>query len=44
MVIVNIFTYTLMRLGEKSRELVQIDGPDGGITIPFLKDTGKVVC
>ena len=27
-----------MRLGENSRGLVPIDGPDGGITIPFLKD------
>lgn len=30
--------YTLMRLAENSRELVCIDGPDGGMTIPFLKD------
>ena len=30
--------YTLMRLAENSRELVSIDGPDGGMTIPFLKD------
>ncbi len=34
--------YTLMRLGENSRELVPIDGPDGGITIPFLKDILRV--
>ena len=27
-----------MRLAENSRELVSIDGPDGGMTIPFLKD------
>lgn len=30
--------YTLMRLKENSRELVPIDGPDGGMTVPFLKD------
>jgi len=30
--------YTLMRLAENSRELVPIDCPDGGMTIPFLKD------
>ena len=30
--------YTLMRLKENSRDLVPIDGPDGGITVPFLKD------
>lgn len=30
--------YTLMRLGENSRGLVIIDGPGGGMTIPFLKD------
>lgn len=27
-----------MRLAENSRELVCIDGPHGGMTIPFLKD------
>ena len=27
-----------MKLAENSRELVSIDGPDGGMTIPFLKD------
>ena len=30
--------YTLMRLAENSQELVSIDSPDGGMTIPFLKD------
>ena len=27
-----------MRLAENSWELVSIDGPDGGMAIPFLKD------
>ena len=27
-----------MRLAENSWELVSIDDPDGGMTIPFLKD------
>ena len=30
--------YTLMRLAANSRGLIPIDGPDGGITVPFLKD------
>lgn len=30
--------YTLLRLGENSRELIPVDGPDSGMSIPFLKD------
>lgn len=30
--------YTLMRLKESSRNLIPIDSPDRGMTIPFLKD------
>ena len=30
--------YTLMRVSENSRDLVGIEGPDGGVTVPFLKD------
>lgn len=30
--------YTLMRTSDNSRTLVSIEGPDGGITVPFLKD------
>ena len=30
--------YTLMRVSENSRDLVAIEGPDGDVTIPFLKD------
>lgn len=27
-----------MRVSENSRDLVGIEGPDGGVTVPFLKD------
>ena len=30
--------YTLMRLAEKSSRLVEIEGSESGITVPFLKD------
>lgn len=30
--------YTLMRVSENSRDLVAIEGPDGGVTVTFLKD------
>lgn len=30
--------YTLMRVADNSRELVAIEGPDGGVTVTFLKD------
>ena len=30
--------HTLMRVSENSRDLVAIEGPDGGVTVPFLKD------
>ena len=30
--------YTLLRLAENSHTMVEIEGPDGGITVPFLKD------
>ena len=30
--------YTLMRVSENSRNLVAIEGPDGGVTVTFLKD------
>ena len=30
--------YTLMRVAENSRNLIAIEGPDGGTTVTFLKD------
>ena len=30
--------YSLLRLGENSHGLVEIEGSDSGITVPFLKD------
>ena len=30
--------YTLMRTADNSRSLVAVEGPDGGTTVPFLKD------
>lgn len=30
--------YTLLRLGANSRSLVEIETPDGGLTVPYLKD------
>ena len=30
--------YTLLRLGSGSRSLVEIEGPDTGITVPYLRD------
>ena len=30
--------YTLLRLGENSHNLVEIEGPISGLTVPFLKD------
>ena len=30
--------YTLMRVSDNSHDLVAIEGPDGGVTVPFLKD------
>ena len=30
--------YTLLRLGENSRALVEIEGPDSGLTARYLKD------
>ena len=30
--------YTLMGVSENSRDLVAIEGPDGGVTVPFHKD------
>lgn len=30
--------YTLMRVSENSRDLVAIEGPDGGVNVTFLKD------
>ena len=30
--------YTLLRLTENSHHMVEIEGPDSGITVPFLKD------
>lgn len=30
--------YTLLRLAENSHNMVEIEGPDSGITVPFLKD------
>ena len=29
--------YTLLRLGDNSHTMVEIDGPDGGISVHFLK-------
>ena len=30
--------YTLLRLGENSHSLIEIEGPETGITVSFLKD------
>jgi hypothetical protein len=30
--------YTLLRLGSGSKSLVVIEGPEGGVTVPYLKD------
>ena len=30
--------YTLLRLGSGSKSLVEIEGPETGITVPYLKD------
>lgn len=30
--------YTLLRLGENSRSLIEIETPEGGLTVPYLKD------
>ena len=30
--------YSLLRLAENSHKLLEIDGPDGGMSVPFLKD------
>ena len=30
--------YTLLRLAENSHNMVEIEGPDGGMTVSFLKD------
>lgn len=30
--------YTLLRLGENSRSLVEIETPESGLTVPYLKD------
>lgn len=30
--------YTLLRLSENSHSMVEIEGPDGGVTVHFLKD------
>lgn len=30
--------YSLLRLGANSRDLVEIEGPDSGLTVTFLKD------
>ena len=30
--------YTLMRVAENSHRLVEIEGPDSGMTVAFLKD------
>ena len=30
--------YTLLRLAENSHSMVEIEGPDSGMTVPYLKD------
>ena len=30
--------YTLLRLAENSHTMVEIEGPDSGITVPYLRD------
>ena len=30
--------YSLLRLSESSRDLVEIESPEGGLTVPYLKD------
>ena len=30
--------YTLLRLAENSHGMVEIEGPDSGMTVPYLKD------
>lgn len=30
--------YTLVRLSDSSRNLIEIGTPDGGLSVPYLKD------
>ena len=47
-VLLSVDGYSLLRLAENSHSMVEIEGPDGGITVPYLKDilhaTGKALC
>ena len=37
-VLLSVGGYSLLHLAENSHSMVEIEGPDGGITVPFLKD------